>query len=313
MYKYVNPQPVAILLATYNGATYLRQQLDSIVHQDFSHFVCYIHDDNSSDHTSNIIEEFQAKYPNKIVEIKGPATGGSKNNFMFLLKSVESDYYAFSDQDDFWLPFKLRICFNEIKKINNNKPSCIYTDLKVVDQNLDTIDNSFYSYTNIDPHKNKLNNLLMSNVCVGCTMMINRVLRDEAIKIDSPNVIMHDWLAALIASSEGRLRFISKSTMLYRQHATNVLGATRKATIFKRVMRALNFKKFLLRKKTFVRRSRNMAKDIMQLNMLSPIELQFLGAFCKIASKKKFVRIKFYRKNNLYNQRSNKLWQLIWV
>ena len=313
MYRYINPQPVAILLATYNGATYLRQQLNSILHQKFSHFVCYIHDDNSSDNTKGIIKEFKSRYPNKIVEIQGPATGGSKNNFMFLLNCVESDYYAFSDQDDFWLPFKLELCFKKIKKIDNNKPSCIYTDLNVVDQNLDTIDNSFYSYTNIDPRKNKLKNLLMSNVCVGCTMMINRVLRDEAIEIESSNIMMHDWLAALIASSEGNLKFIPKSTMLYRQHASNVLGATRKASLFKRSLHMLNFRNFLLRKNSFVKRSRNMAKDITQLSMLTTENLKFLKAFYKVGEKNKFVRIKFYLKNSLYNQRSNKFWQLIWV
>ena len=101
--------------------------------------------------------------------------------------------------------------------------------------------------------------------------------------------------------------------MLYRQHASNVLGATRKASLFKRSLHMLNFRNFLLRKNSFVKRSRNMAKDITQLSMLTTENLKFLKAFYKEKKKNKFVRIKFYLKNSLYNQRSNKFWQLIWV
>ena len=95
---------IAIILATYNGGKYLREQLDSIFAQTYTKWHLFIHDDGSVDDTNQIIMEYRFRNPDKITIVEGVSTGGAKNNFYFLLKNVEASLYMFSDQDDVWLP-----------------------------------------------------------------------------------------------------------------------------------------------------------------------------------------------------------------
>ena len=91
-----NPQfhteKIAIVLATYNGAEYLKEQLDSLLAQTNRDWITYIHDDGSTDDTAAVIDEYVAKYPQKFVKIEGKSTGGAKQNFFYLLSAVDAPY-----------------------------------------------------------------------------------------------------------------------------------------------------------------------------------------------------------------------------
>ena len=221
---------VAILMATYNGEKYLKEQIDSILNQTYQDFVLYIRDDNSTDNTNNIISEYIEKYPNKIVQVRDEKIAkGACNNFMFLLEHVYNlnifDMFMFSDQDDFWLEDKVEVVVNEYNKVENKEqPILIHTDLNVVDSNLNIMDESFIKYSNLDGNANKFNNYLIHNNVTGCTTFINKSLVDLT-KFNVNNILMHDWYFALIASAFGKVIFIDKPTIKYRQHGKNVLGA----------------------------------------------------------------------------------------
>ena len=307
-----NPE-IAILLATYNGEKYLKQQLDSLLNQTNKYFRCFIHDDGSTDSTNLILDDYAEKHPDRIIIINGEKCGSSKENFSFLLKNVEADFYFFCDQDDIWFPDKVEKCIRKIREKACEKPILIYTDLQVVDENLKIINHSFYEFSNLNPFLNTYKDLLMSNVCVGCTMVINRMLRDILIDFDSKNIIMHDWEAALIASLLGELDYINIATIQYRQHQHNVVGATKEKSFFNKIIRARDFIGYIERKKYYKNRPIKMAQELLNLPGLDDEKREFLLEFSNISEKTKTERIFFYHKNKLYRQRINKMWQLMGI
>ena len=154
---------IAVLLATYNGEKYLKEQIDSILEQmDRVPDKCalYVHDDGSTDGTCEILKEYASQYPDCVKLLEGPPQGGSTKNFMYMLSEVEADYYMFSDQDDVWLPEKIEREYEEIKKLEGS-PALVFSDMKVVDEDLKVIDESFYSYSNLNPYRTKLNELIL--------------------------------------------------------------------------------------------------------------------------------------------------------
>ncbi|EPC17559.1 glycosyltransferase family 2 protein [Lacticaseibacillus paracasei] len=219
---------VAICLATYNGEEFLENQIESIVSQSFSNWKLFIRDDGSEDRTPEIIKQFVQKYPSKIFDLSKIRGGGSsKANFFTILHWVteyqDSDYYMFCDQDDVWLPDKIALSISAIGV--SSLPKLVHTDLKVVDGSLNTIANSFISYSNLDPRKRDFAHILVQNNVTGCTMLWNRSLNKLVDLQTTDSILMHDWWIALIAASFGTITFISTPTILYRQHEENVVGA----------------------------------------------------------------------------------------
>ena len=236
----------AVLLATYNGEKYIIEQLESIRNQTYSNFKCYIHDDGSKDGTCRLLEEYCSQNPENFKLVEGLPCGGSKNNFFFLLSSItDESYIMFCDQDDYWLPEKIEISLKTLQEEEQEKdePICVYSDMEVVNSSLETIDSSYYHYSGADPYKNDLKSLLMTNVVAGCTMMINRALADKgSAEVPHELLYMHDWWLALLASAFGKVIYIDKPLLKYRQHMNNVLGAYQKKRTMKRLMDFITFK-----------------------------------------------------------------------
>ena len=97
-------EKVDVLMATYNGEKYLKEQIDSILNQTYQNIHLIISDDCSTDGTRNILKEYEEN--EKITVFYQENNQGYVKNFEFLLKQVSSELYMFADQDDFWLPEK---------------------------------------------------------------------------------------------------------------------------------------------------------------------------------------------------------------
>lgn len=226
---------VDILLATYNGAKYLSQQLDSLFAQNFQDWQIIIHDDGSSDGTVQIVEEYERRYPDKIKFIKdGIRTGGAKDNFAHLMKFASADYVMFCDQDDVWLPEKIDDTFRlmlETESEYPNKPVLVHSDLKVVDSDLNSLATSMFEFQRLSKQVNLSDSFVQNNV-TGCTVMINRMALDIALPI--PNeAIMHDWWLVLkVLTNSGHVAFLDKPTLLYRQHESNSVGAQKVSFLY---------------------------------------------------------------------------------
>lgn len=223
-------ETVDILLATYNGEAFLDQQLASIFNQTYPHWRLIVRDDGSTDATLDIIRSYQERYPGKITLLADEDGNlGPTQNFSRMLENSAAHYVAFCDQDDVWLPEKLATTLDKMRLLElqhgATAPLLVYTDLRVVDEGLHVIYDSFWKYQRLDPKTgNSLNRLLVQNVVTGCTAMFNKPLKEIALPIPA-EARVHDWWIALVASAFGCTGYVEHPTVLYRKHGDNVIGA----------------------------------------------------------------------------------------
>ncbi|HEO0650974.1 TPA: glycosyltransferase family 2 protein [Streptococcus agalactiae] len=214
---------VNILMATYNGEKFLAQQIESIQKQTFKEWNLLIRDDASSDKTCDIIRNFTAKDSRiRFINENEHHNLGVIKSFFTLVNYEVADFYFFSDQDDVWLPEKLSVSLEAAKHKASDVPLLVYTDLKVVNQELNILQDSMIRAQSHHANTTLLPELT-ENTVTGGTMMINHALAE---KWFTPNdILMHDWFLALLAASLGEIIYLDLPTQLYRQHDNNVLGA----------------------------------------------------------------------------------------
>ena len=226
----MNTKPtIDILLATYNGQAYLKELIDSILAQSYQDWQLLIRDDGSLDNTVSIIKSYNRQHPHKIKMITDNFNHlGAKLNFGQLLEHSQADYIMFCDQDDIWLPQKIDVTLNAMRKAEKkypDKPVMIHSDSIVVDANLKKIADSKWAYENILPRKDDdLNRIIVQNVATGCTIMINRRAKNVSLPIPE-DAIMHDWWIAIKVAEHGKIVYIPDKLVLYRQHPDNLVGA----------------------------------------------------------------------------------------
>lgn len=218
---------IAILLATYNGEEYLQQQIDSLYQQTVKNWCIYVHDDGSTDQTCAILKDNAEKH-NKLVILDYPSQHGSKNNFLSLLQNVEADYYLFCDQDDKWRSDKIEIQMAKIKEIENShpaKPVIVFSDLSVVDKELNLIDQSMWEVERIYPkYLTTFDEGGALEFVTGCTMLFNKQAKDTVV-FPADKAVMHDvWITLCVLRSGGIIQAIYEPLVYYRQHGNNVLG-----------------------------------------------------------------------------------------
>lgn len=226
---------VAILMSTYNGEKYLDEQILSIINQTYKNWHLYIRDDGSSDNTINIIRKYTRR-DKRISLYNDHENVGVVKSFMILLRNTNANYYMFSDQDDYWLNDKVEATMHKALKYENTVPMCIYTNYKPVDREL----NSISREKGLEFVSNNFLDIIFTNYVTGCTLMLNNELK-SLIKFETLNynkVYMHDWWIAMIAAKFGKLIYLDKVTLLYRQHGDNVVGShnrNRTKTVFNRI------------------------------------------------------------------------------
>ena len=235
---------IAILMSTYNGERFLREQLDSILSQTYTAWQLYVRDDGSTDATVSILREYATAHPERvIIDLSEGKPLGACGSFMHLLaQHGDADYFAFADQDDVWLPNKLEVslaAMEQAEREHPNIPIVVHSDLQVVDEQLQPMHPSFWRYSNIRPDLVDQNRyyLAISNTVTGCAMLMNRAARAASLPFPS-SAYMHDaWIALQTLLSGGIVCPIGEATILYRQHGTNVLGAVH-YSLFGRTIRS---------------------------------------------------------------------------
>lgn len=220
---------VGILLATHNSEKYLGELLDSLLSQTYRDIKIMVSDDASSDNTMQILRSYADQNENITVLEGGSLKGGAKENFFELIRHAKEEYVMFADHDDIWQPSKvgdtLHVMREMEKSVGKQTPVLVHTDLTVVDEQLHTIAPSMMRAQKLNPEYTGLNKILSQNNVTGCTVMTNRALIDTVRYTDMKPIVMHDWWLALIASAFGKIAFLSRPTIKYRQHKENQIGA----------------------------------------------------------------------------------------
>lgn len=223
---------IHILMAVYNGEKYLKEQLESIGRQTVTDWKLHIRDDGSSDKTADIINEFALKYPDKVCLIDDPKQNnyGAKGNFAKLVECVREDGdYAFCDQDDIWDADKLEISVKELRRTEKCcdgaiRPSLVCSDARLIDENGNVTGESFAEKSRLYiSEQHMFERLLLYNFAQGAAMMWNMKLH-KLIQYIPEEAVMHDWWVALVAAGHGKISFIERQLLSYRQHENNELG-----------------------------------------------------------------------------------------
>ena len=212
---------IDILMATYNGEKYLVEQLDSIINQTYRNWNLLIRDDNSTDKTLEIIQNYHKK--DKRIKILKDNKGnlGIVRNFEELLKSSESEFIMFSDQDDIWVENKLDMYLKMIEKIKN-KGFMIHSDAILFDKNKSNIlKDTFISKKAINKG---LENVFFNYFVQGATILISKEIKNFILPFPK-EVYLHDRYIHLISELFFERIFVKKALIYYRQHGDNQIGA----------------------------------------------------------------------------------------
>lgn len=243
----MNKKKIGIIMATYNGEKYLREQLDSIIDQTYNDWFLFVSDDNSTDGTNKILLEYKKKYKEKIfIYSNNTDSHGAKDNFANCFALANGcDYYMLCDQDDVWEQNKIEVMVDFIERYDNSTPILVYSDCYLADHNLNIINESFTKYLNkYLPKKNIKKHVLLENYFPGCSVLFNSELKQK-ISVIPKEAEMHDWWITIVAALFGNIYFLDKPLHYYRQHSNNTIGANNKEnnSFLIRIKKVLNYKK----------------------------------------------------------------------
>lgn len=270
---------VDIVMSVNNEELYIVEMLESVQAQTFQNWRLFIRDNASTDNTADIIKKFTTE-DNRIFLLEdNRSILPLYLSFQEALKSTSSDYIMFADGDDVWFPQKIKKSLEHIIGIESSSdgrkvPALVFTDLSIVDENLNSISDSMWALERINPARTKLRQLLMQDTGCGNTYIFNRALLDLSLTMKA-GCNMHDIWFSLVASCFGSISYLPESTMLYRQHSGNECGS-----------RSFRFKINHYRKnKGLLMERMNIKYDMAEnfLNeysgQLTPTDLQTLNAF----------------------------------
>ena len=218
---------------------------------------------------------------------------GSAKSFALLLQYVNNEYFMFSDQDDVWLPEKIAITLQAFTP--SKDPQLVFTDLQVVDRDLNVLSNSFMEMSRFDISVGvTFPKLIFQNIVVGCTTAGNKALIDKSGLLACASddaLVMHDWWLALTACVFGRLTYIDRQTILYRQHGKNHLGV-KKLNLKYYVSLLLNSKPWL-KARDYLDRVTSQAVSFYSLNKshLSSTQIKQIKMLIDARTKSPFVTL----------------------
>lgn len=214
---------VMVIMSTYNGERFIREQIDSILNQENCQVGIYVRDDGSTDRTVEILSAYRK---NGVLDYcVGKNLKPAKSFLTALIDTKQADYYAFADQDDIWEKDKLYSAIHTLEmNPQPNVPLLYCSNLTVVDSDKKMIKEKLLPDKIVKDYQQLL---VRSPHIFGCTEVFNNELCNIIRKNGVPeNLIMHDLWVALIAASCGKIIYDNTAHMKYRQHGDNHTGAT---------------------------------------------------------------------------------------
>jgi len=210
---------VLVLLSTYNGEKYLKQQIDSLLNQININLNVLIRDDGSTDNTVKILREYADK--NNCIEFYNEENVGYAKSFWNLIHkaATEYDFYAFCDQDDIWDKEKLYKAVNLLNKENQNIPLLYCSKVKSVDNEMNILsEDTFKNHKVMSIYES-----LQKSTVPGCVQVFNKKAV-EYLKKYNGYMESHDWATYSIVTLFGKVIFDENSYINYRIHGDNTIG-----------------------------------------------------------------------------------------
>lgn len=231
---------ISIAIATYNGKNYLRKQLDSLYNQELVPDEIVVSDDGSTDGTLEILKEYSDRYG--LIYSINPGPHGVNNNFFRAISLCTKDYIAICDQDDIWLPNKLRVSYMKLQELDQGVPACVSSlcnhidkDDRIIKERGDEKDTFGYAASLLTYGGGQ-------DRSQGCSLMFNKQLADIVLdKVKgSPEILdymLYDGFIAFSAAIVGVKYNLGKRLMMYRHHGSNVIAreGKRKPRIIDRI------------------------------------------------------------------------------
>lgn len=211
----IREEKVQILMSTYNGKKYLKEQMDSLLSQTYENIEIIVRDDGSSDGTGEILEIYQKQHSNVRVYLQENI--GLVDSFFWLLEQSDAEYVAFCDQDDVWKPKKIERAVEQLKKIKG--PAVYCGNKMLVNAELKEM-----GLSDQQTPKPGFGNAVIENIVTGCTMVLNRELTDLLKKQIPKHAVLHDWWCYLAATYYGAVIYDAVPYIYYRQHGENQVG-----------------------------------------------------------------------------------------
>ena len=227
----IEEKKVVVLMATYNGEKYIREQLDSILNQTYHNLLLIIRDDGSTDTTLEILEKYE-KENTRVTVIKNQSDKhGAYINFWNLLhyakENTDADYYFLSDQDDIWKLDKIKDSVIELQKNQTSMPLLLYSDMEVIGEKGEIIYPSYNHIIHIS-HMKPQATFFTRDIFWGCTMAFNNKLLMEiplfSAEDSRARIMSHDTYLAEYAALFGKVIFLDCTTIGHRKHSGNVTG-----------------------------------------------------------------------------------------
>ena len=210
----VNNDLVSIAMATYNGELFLREQLDSIIAQDYENIELVVCDDCSEDGTVAILGEYKSKIRLNIVV--NDERLGFLANFEKAISLCEGEFIALCDQDDVWKADKISVLVSLLAE-----NMLIHGDCELVGEDGRVVRGSWKrqlgSYVRFE-------NLLFANVVTGCTVLFRKELLGLALPFPH-GLVYHDWWLAICAAKLDSITYTERCLVQYRQHGEQDTGS----------------------------------------------------------------------------------------
>lgn len=208
---------VIVLLSTYNGEKYVREQLDSILGQTYSNISILVRDDGSSDRTMEILETYESR--GEIALLRGENVGFAQSFFRLIDEADDADYYAFADQDDVWLPEKIAWAVELFAKADAEKPALYFSNFDFYDDAL-----NFIAHRKKDNPKLSYRNAMMECLPLGFNILFNRKARELTKAVHPMKSTGHDWWMYMLCAGLGEVIYDDRVTVKYRRHKATTSG-----------------------------------------------------------------------------------------
>jgi glycosyltransferase involved in cell wall biosynthesis len=285
-----------ILLATRNGGEYIQEQLDSFQSQTHRNWELQVSDDGSTDDTIAIIKAFAGNVSQRVVVRGGPRLGFWQN-FMSMVRNDEigGELFAYSDQDDIWLPDKLARAMTWFETRDRAQPALYFTRTELVEA-----DGASRGLSPLFLRPPTFRNALVQNIGGGNTMVFNREarLKLKATPADAM-LVAHDWWTyQLVTGSGGAAHYDPEPSLKYRQHGQNLIGSN--IGIRARTERLRAF----LNGRVVTWNDGNLRLLARMRDYLTPDNAAVLESFAAARQSSRLKRLLLLRKSGVYRQGS---------